>query len=69
MMRLRALWRRWFQPWPPVRLDGSAIQMRTTFACAARGQPWSYEEWLKQRDIRADENRRRDAAWARGERV
>ncbi len=67
--RLRALWRALFKPEPPPRLDGAIIQFRTMAACAAKGEKWTPDEWQRQNELRGEENRRREQAWKRGERV
>jgi hypothetical protein len=69
MNRLRALWRKLFHPEPPARLDGMIIQFRTIMTCSGRREKWSTKEWDRQLAIRGAENRARNEAWKRGERV
>jgi hypothetical protein len=67
MRGLRRRWRAVFAPEPPVRSDGLVIQLRTLTACRARGERWSYAEWLHQAQLRGAQNQARDAAWRAGE--
>ena len=62
LRRCRASYRALFAPDPPPRLDGPIIQIRTLIG----GKPWSQEEWLRQADIRGEENRRREEEFRRG---
>ena len=62
----RRIWRMWFNPEPPLRLDGYVIQIRTNIACALHGGKWSAEEWHRQNKMRGEENLQRITDWNQG---